>query len=66
MKNQNWLFVLLAAAIISLGLVFAADDEPAVSEGDIQKVIENQEKILEKLDQIQEDLQFVKTKTARL
>ena len=66
-KIKSFLAVLLAAGVISLGLVLAEDADKGSADSEaLQKVIENQEKILEKLEKIEEDVQFIKNKLGKV
>lgn len=76
MNTKLYPFIALLALALGLGALIARehnDSPPKASEDAVaellqqnQQLLENQKKILEKLDKLQEDMAFVKAKTGRL
>ena len=73
MKTKLMIWSLLLAATVGLGVLLAQDQgHQALGESTAAKLVEqnqqildNQKKTLERLDKMQEDIQFIKLKTGK-
>ena len=74
MKTKPIIWVLSLAAMVGLGVLLAEDQGHQASGESTaaklveqnQQILDNQKKILERLDKIQEDIQFIKLKTGKI
>ena len=73
MKIKPIVYVLLFLAAVGVGALLAQDQEkPAAADTSTanpaeldKQILDNQKKILERLEKMQEDIQFIKLKTAK-
>ena len=74
MKTKPLIITIFVAAAFGLGLLLAQEDNkpPVTAEAALaeladqnKQIIDNQKKIMERLDKLEEDVQFIKNKSAK-
>ena len=74
MKTKSIVYVLLFLAAIGVGMLLtqdrqkliAADTSTANQADQNKQILDNQKRILEVLEKMQEDIQFIRLKTAKI